>query len=583
MTSEERNMIGAFLKFINIYCFLIREIKNFLTLIFNIVEKLDCDTRANIYIGITGILVAIVIFIAEIISNNKIEIYKKLMLEKTKILKNVKNMIITLAIIWIGELIKPRDSRIIYFFVQLLIDIKIFVSMSQTFQTFLEAIKLNTNKEYFDNQLKEFLYGKIEENISAKEKNRIKLEEKNKEFLEYINNSKVFKFESYPFILGDGYYTLESNKYGYIASYDYYTLNQIEQNLKIQIKNTENSDNSSENTSNHKPEIYICKRIGDKCGNGFPIVYYKNVKDELINMINKAVIIDNQNYIDCDSEISKIIDDIFIIAYQTPSNIDDENILVNFYDFICKNNYESIIATFLDKVFHIYKEINDIKENENFCRFLNKLMMISFNNNRYEDFNKVGKYITGLYINRMKIEGIDLKYIAYRYANDVFILNNYSIKRKRDYKYYDIIMSNLLLVIKEYLKINNVEAILILFDNIHFEKNNYYIEKEFNDFDIVNFQFVIAIIYLILYVYEKEEKINNEISPSFIEDISELINILEDKFFGLYDMWDTVLKFNKFSKKESEILHIMDSMDLDSDSHKYKNTWWSNQIDINEV
>ena len=196
MTSEERNMIGAFLKFINIYCFLIREIKNFLTLIFNIVEKLDCDTRANIYIGITGILVAIVIFIAEIISNNKIEIYKKLMLEKTKILKNVKNMIITLAIIWIGELIKPRDSRIIYFFVQLLIDIKIFVSMSQTFQTFLEAIKLNTNKEYFDNQLKEFLYGKIEENISAKEKNRIKLEEKNKEFLEYINNSKVFKFES---------------------------------------------------------------------------------------------------------------------------------------------------------------------------------------------------------------------------------------------------------------------------------------------------------------------------------------------------------------------------------------------------
>lgn len=576
-------MIGIFLKFIYLYyCFFVKAI-NFFCLIFDIVEKLDCDTRTNIYIGIVGILVAVVIFIAEIISNKNIEIYKSLMLEKTRIIKNVRNMIITMAIIWLGEIIKPQDSKIIYVYEQLLIDIIIVVSMFQTFQTFLEAIKLNTNKEYFDNQLKEYLYSKVEKNISIKEKNKTKLDEKNKEFLEYIKNSQIFKFESYPFILGDGYYTLESNKYGYITSYDYYILNKIEQNLKIQIKNTENSDNSSKNTSDNKPEIYICKKIGDKCGNGFPVAYYKNVKDELINMINKSITIDNQKYINYDSEISKIIDDIFAIAYQNPLNVDDEEVLVNLYEFICKNKYESIIATFLDKVYHIHREISNIKENESFCRFLNKLMIRSFNNNRYEDFNRIGKYITGLYINRMKIEGTDLKYIAYRYANDVFIFNNYSIKRKGDYKYYDIIMSNLLIIIKEYLRINNVEAILVLFDNIHFEKNNYYIEKEFNDFDIVNFQFIIAIIYLILYIYKREEKNNKEISSSFIENISKLINTLKHKFFELYDMWDTILKFNKFSEKKSEISHIIDTIDLDSDSHKYKNSWSWNPININEA
>lgn len=577
-------MIEIFLKNICIlYCIFMEIINNALNLIFDIVKKLDCDTRTNIYIGVTGILIAVVIFIAEIISNKKIEIYKNLVLEKTRLIKNVRNMIITMAIIWLGEIVNPQNSEIIYILEQIVIDIVIFVSMFQTFQTFLEVIKLNTNKEYFDNQLKKYLYSKIENNISAKEKQQKMLNEKNEEFFKFIKNSKIFKFEPYSFVLEDDYDTLNSNKYGYIESYDYYILNKIEENLKVQIKNTENGDNSAESISNKNPEIYICKKIGDKCGNGFPIAYYKNVKDELINMVNKSLTIDSKNYIDCDSEISKIIDDIFAVAFQNPLNIDNENILFNLYEFICKNKYESIIATFLDKIYQEYIGINSIKENESFCKFLNKLMMSSFNNDRYDDFNRIGIYITRLYIERMKTEGTDLKYIAYKYANNVFIFNNYSIKRKGDYRYYDIIMSNLLLIIKEYLRRKNIEAILVIFDNIHFEKNNYYIEKNFNNFDIVNFQFIIAVIYFVLYMYKEEEKNNKEIDKSFIDNISELINVLKYKFFELYDMWDTMLKFNKFSKKKSQITHIIENVDFDSDSHKYKNSWSWSPMDINEV
>ena len=417
-------MIEIFLKNICILYYNFMEIIDYcLKLILDIITKLDCDTRTNIYIGVTGILVAVVIFVAEIISNKNIEIYKNLMLEKTRIIKNVRNMIITMAIIWLGEIVKLRDSEIIYMFEQILIDVVIFISMFQTFKTFLEVIKLNTNKEYFDNQLKIYLYSKIENNVNVREKQQRIIEEKNQEFLKFIKNSKIFKFEPYSFVLDDGYETLNSNQYGYIEAYDYYILNKIEENLKVQIKNIENDDNSAESISNKNPEIYICKKIGDKCGNGFPIAYYKNVKDELINMINKSVMIDNKNYIDCDSEISKIIGDIFAIAFQNPLNIDDENILFNLYEFICKNKYESIITTFLDKIYQIYIGINNIKENESFCKFLNKLMMSSFNNDRYEDFNRIGKYITWLYINRMEIEGSDLKYIAYKYANNIFIFN----------------------------------------------------------------------------------------------------------------------------------------------------------------
>ena len=86
-------MIEIFFKNICIlYCIFMEIINNGLNLIFDIVKKLDCDTRTNIYIGVTGILIAVVIFIAEIISNKKIEIYKNLVLEKTRLIKNVRNL-----------------------------------------------------------------------------------------------------------------------------------------------------------------------------------------------------------------------------------------------------------------------------------------------------------------------------------------------------------------------------------------------------------------------------------------------------------------------------------------------------------
>lgn len=559
------------------------EIINFLRVIFNwfieILQKLDGDTRTNIYIGITGILVAIVIFIAEIISNKKIEIYKRLMLEKTQILKNVRNMIIILAIIWFGQIIKKDDCKIAYFFEQLLINCAIIFSMVQTMKTFLKAIKLNTNQEYFDTQLQEYLYSKVEENIHIKEKNTIKLAEKNKEFLEYIKSSKVFNFEPYMFNLEDGYNRLEFNKYGYITSYNYYILNKIEENLKIKTIKTEKDDNPTDNISNQKPEIYLCKKIGDKCANNYPIAYYKNVKKEYINMINRAITIDNEKYINCDSEISKIIDDIFAITYQNSLNTDDEDILINFYEFICKNKYESIIATFLDKIYNINKGINNINKNEKFCGFLNRLMAISFKYDRYDAFDNIGNYIVSLYIDRIKVKGADLKHIAYRYANDVFIINKYSVIRRGDYKYYDVIMANLLVIIKTFLRKNDIEAIMVLFNNIYFEKREYYSKNEFNDFDIVEFQFIIAIIYMILYMYKKQEK-NEE---KYVVNISKIIEVLRYKFFELYDIWDTILKFNKYSEKNSEIQKVIESVDFDSDVHKYENAWSSNPLDINQV
>ena len=551
-------------------------------ILFDIVKKLDSDIRVNVYIGITGLLIAIVVFVAEIISNKKIEINKRLMLEKTNIVNSIKRMIIALTMIWFGGLISPEDNKIAYVFSQITIDITILYSMIEIFKLFWEVIKLNTNQEYFDNELEKYIYDKVELNIKDKQKDKNELDKQNEKFMRFIKQSQIFEYEPYPFIIEDEYDTLQSNEYGYIYSYNYYILNKVEENLKGKVKSNTNLEKSSDTTSENEPKIYICKKIGDKCIQGFTIAYYKNVKKEFINMINKAITIDTKKKIDADNEISKIIDDVCALANQNPLNINEDNLLINIYEFLCKNKYESIIATYLEKIYYMHREFaRDIKKNENFTKFLNKLMISCFKNDRYEDFSKINKYTTGLYINRMNFEGADLKYIAYRYANDVFIFNSYSIKRKKDYRYYDIIMAGLLLIIKECLKRHNIDPIMVLFDNIHFDKNNYYIEKDFDDFQIVNFQFVIAIIYFILYVYKNEENKNK--NYEFINDFSKLIDTLHSKLWELYDLWDTIKKFNNYSEKKSEIQHIVKNVDLDSESHKYKNSWSWTPINIEEA
>ncbi|MBR0427764.1 MAG: hypothetical protein IJK18_06170 [Clostridia bacterium] len=551
-------------------------------LLFDIVKKLDCDTRVNVYIGITGLLIAIVIFAAEIITSKRIEINKKLILEKTKIVESIKKMIIALAVIWIGGLITQEYSKIAYVFTQIIIDVTIGYSMIEIFKLFLEVIKLNTNQDYFDDELEKYIYDKVEENIGKREKQKNILKRQNDEFMNFIKQSEVFEYEPYPLNLENEYDTLQSNKYGYIYSYNYYMLNKIEENLKVKTKRNINSDKELNITVENEPKIYISKKIGDKCGQGFAIAYYKNVEKELINIINKAIVIDNKNKVSSDNEISKIIDDVFALANQKPFNMDEDNLLINLYEFLCKNKYESIIATYLEKIYYLHREFSkDIEKNKILSDFLNKLMISSFRNDRYEDFSKLNKYITGLYINRMNFEGADLKYVAYRYANDVFIFNNYSIKRKKDIRYYDVIMAGLLLIIKEYLKRHNIDPIMVLFDNIHFDKNNYYIEKEMDEFEIVNFQFVIAIIYFILYVYKNEENKNKNFE--FINDFSKLIDTLHSKLWELYDLWDTIKKFNNYSEKKSEIQHIVKNVDLDSESHKYKNSWSWTPINIEEA
>ena len=66
-----------------------------------ILDLLKQDYISNVYIGVTGILVAIVIFIAEVIKDQNNELNKKVILHKT----NIKNYVIDVLLIFLYMLI----------------------------------------------------------------------------------------------------------------------------------------------------------------------------------------------------------------------------------------------------------------------------------------------------------------------------------------------------------------------------------------------------------------------------------------------------------------------------------------------
>lgn len=544
--------------------------------IYGVLTSLECSDRINVYIGVTGILVAIVIFIAEVISNNKHEIYKKLILKRTDIIKNVKLMMAILLMMWISNIIK-KETKLLYCIIQLSINLLILYSMYKTLKIFIMAIKLNTNEKYLNEQLDIYVKDEI---LLYKEKSknkRKKQEDSNKSFYKYTNNSNIFKYSKYMIDMDENYRILYPNEEGYIKNYDYGILDYIANYTKIQINTSDKIKESKIKDGNlEKPEVFFCKKIGEKIDGRTPIAYYKNLDNDLVNNIKKAVITDK---IETDrvENITKIIDDLFKLSKEDIFNFDNNHKLLNLYESLCEDNNEDILKIFMTKTEEEYFEAcKNIKYNKGYSRFLVRLLHTSFKYNKHSDFTIFNSYITGLYYRRMREKNVDFKAVAYDYANHIFNISFYSIKRKKDYQYYDNVMSNLLNIINWFVRFKKIDAINVLFNNIHFEDVNYKYDREMSEYDIVKFQFLIGFIYIILYSYNRLDEKN-------LKELKEIITKIRYKFLYFHEIWEVIKNFKKYSKKKSEINKQIDNLEFYSEEKQYQNLYFLDHIDILEV
>lgn len=543
-----------------------------MTIMADVLSKFDCDARTNVYIAVTGILVAIVIFVVEIMSDHKNELYKKIILKNTEIVESVLIMMDILVLIWISHSI---DSRITFLYVlsQSAINILIAYSVYKTIKMFHIAIKLNLEDEYFNEKIDDYItkelskISKIDDKIKKKNSKKIKMFEK------FISGSKLYKKNLSMIDITQEYKKLYSDTNFYIGNYNYNILKKIEKYSNVMVSY---DAQITENNIKTPSEIILCKNIGEKVNKRVPLAYYKNVDEQQIKRLKQSFIADtNKKY--ATQNIINIIDGLFKFAKLNKRNYDETNQLLNFYDFLCKKNYDEIRQMFMNSLeFEIDEIKNNKKYRESYIEFLVRLLIESLKNDNIEDYVAINSKINSLFYLKMKEKHVDLKRVAYEYVNRVFLISFYVIMKEEKMAYYDSLMSNLLVLINELIKLKEIKAVKVCFDNIHFIERPARTVDEFDEYSILNLQFMVGIITSLLYSYDK-------FSETSFSEIKNLIKQIENKFVAFTDVFDAIMCFKKCQNHKSEINHKIKFFDFNNVEHEYKNSWIASPISEYEV
>lgn len=166
-----------------------------------------------------------------------------------------------------------------------------------------------------------------------------------------------------------------------------------------------------------------------------------------------------------------------------------------------------------------------------------------------------------------------MKKVAYNFANQYFRYDYFLIKKNRDIRFYDELMSNLLRFICVLIKEKRFDVISILFKNLLLEHDRH-ISDDFDEKDILNLQFAIGIIQCLVMLVDKNNIVN--------EDKKEIINIINwtrQYFINTYDAWKIIINFRRYYSKKSSIQDVYEHLEFDFVDHEYLSHWSSLSID----
>lgn len=543
---------------------------------------LNSDIRRDIFIGITGLTVAIIIFIAEVISNKEYELEKRVILSKTNIINNMKFCIFIYFIMFLSSIVKstydsPNEiiyiqSDILYIILQLTINVLILVFMYRTFNLFKVSVKLNIDKEYFNKELDIYVNKRsmeIEKEASKKSLKNIK--KLKQDFENYLGNRNNLSNDSLGVGFSEEVYTpIYTKKRGIIKNYNYKTIDSIIESIdNISIEET------MDYHPNDEPIFVFTRQIGDKVEKNSIVGYcLKNYKKYFKDFSNCIVYDENSMYIG--DEIKLINENLLELAnkFSEPNDFDDNNKLFNYYNYLYQNDLNGVrkfsIYQLEETARLVYK---DKYKNNKYAVFLNSISSLAFSNDNYEEYQQISRLIFFLYYQQLKIDGNDLKKVAYNFANHYFKYDYFSIRKNSDIRYYDELMANLLRFICVLIREKKFDVISILFKNILLEHDRH-INDDFEEKDILNLQFAAGIIQCLIMLMDKKDTSE--------EDKKAIINIIhwtKQYFINTYDAWQIVINFKKYYYKKSSIQDVYDHLEFDFVDHEYLSSWSGWHID----
>lgn len=553
-------------------------IVDFFTSIYNILLNisylLNSDIRRDIFIGVTGLMVAIVIFIAEVISNKKYEIEKRLILERTSIIKIIAFCVLIYFIMFLSSTVQCSlvyndqnsfiQNDIIYIIFQTLINFFVIIFMYKTVRIFIVAVKLNIDAEYFNKELDKYIINKstkFEQEASKKSLKNIKNIEQ--EFQKYIKDNSILSDNPMEVgFLEKSYIPIYSNKKGIIKKYNYKKLDSILESVK---------DLSTDETKEYlkEPLLVFNKKIGQKINKNDIIGYYlKGYKKYFKDFSNCVIYDENSMYID--DEIKLINENLFTIAsnFNEPDDFDESDKLLNYFKYLYGNDLIGARKLALTQLEEVARDLyKDSYKNNRFVHFLNCISSLAYSNDNFEDYKQINRLIFFLYYQQLQHKDVDIKSVAYNFSVNYFKFDYFSIKKNSDLRFYDELMSNLLRFICDLIRENKFEAIPIIFKNILLEHNNK-LSDDFDNKDILNLQFASGIICCILMYIEK-----NEVAEEQIKILKEIIEWTHKYFINTYDAWQIIINFKKYFNNQSSIQDVYDNLEFDFVDHKYLSSW----------
>lgn len=535
----------------------------------NVFEPLNGSVRIDAFVGIVGVLVAIVIFIAETMNDSKVETQKRFVLEKTKMKSIMIFSIFILSLCIIKEIIPYNKEcvelfKILFFVVELLLNIFICRSIWLTIKLFGIAIKLNTDSDYFSAEYDKYIEKRLMEIHNRNIKNS-KKKLKNESIDKFVkDNKKYFSFDVENI---DDYIPIKANKSGIFKSYSCRSLQVIID--KIEEENRKRKELIVYTT----PLIVLKLKGGEKINRGVTVAYCKNEVIHYEDSIrNSCLLNDSIPYLD--NEINLIINDLFSLAETNiDDNFDSDSRLFNFYNFLYKNNMTSLIDISYEYIRKIYiKYYKDIHKNKELANFLSTLASLAYSNEDYERYSFLSNYIYYCYTEQLEITD-DVRKTSYDFTNSLLRYDYYSIKENSDSIYYDVLLSNLMNFLFDLIIKKEFKAINDLFNNVIFDYNGF-IDGEPDSYDIIKIQFSFGFIYGLIILSNKDA-----FNADDKDELKKLINYIKSNFVNFYSQNEAIEYFKKYYNSNSNVHDVYYHFDFKFENKEYRNSWPGIHVD----
>lgn len=535
----------------------------------NIFEPLNNSTvRIDSFIGIVGVIIAIVIFVAETMKDNKMETQKKFVIKKTNMKKSMILSVLILSFCIVKEIL-PYNSecensvKIIFFVLEVLLNGLMVSSIYLTLRLFKLSIKLNTESKYYYEEYYKYIISRVE-NVYKKKIKKNKLNLKNESAKKILNDNKkiiVTEIDSL-----DGYIPVKANKNGIFKSYSPRAIQTIIDKIdESRLKNPKLVLYS-------KPLFVLPLKENDKINRGVTIAYYKNDITGYEDLLCNTVLFkDNIPY--QDDEINLIVSDLFLIAANKENNFDADNRLYNFFDYLYKNEMYSILNISYEHIRSVFVEsYNNLSKNSELAKFLGMLENLAYYYKDIERYKFLSDYIYYCYREQLDLSK-DIRQVSCDFTNNIIRYDYYSVKKNDDSIYYDVLLSNLMNFLFDLIARKEFDAINDIFQNVVFDYHHF-IDEEPDQYDIERIQFSFGFIYGLIILSNKDSfKIEHK------NGLNNLINNIKTFFVDIYNQNDAILYFKRYYHKYSYIYEVYSRFDFRFINKKYRNSFSGYVID----